>query len=397
MFVSSRSRLDFYARSASEAGEADVRPKRGEPIGHSCKRRWSEKRASDGDARPETGASTAHDQCRSRTCTLDALHVRRTSRFRRALGLLTAEDSTSAPVGAARCVARACSPRECDQCRPPRSARATCRATRRAVRPPTEHTTRTRSVRVARELTSRGRCPARRVLAPAPRQIDASAGHLSEGQRTSRKDGVGKIRPSFGGPRCRRISNLLRIPRANQNRDLRKIFIAGKIAHCAFSVTQMRKVVSGGSLSHEPRMIPTAKIADSRAFGDRQRKPAPFRANRKIPIAFHRTRRSTAPLLLLRDRSVVPSAERAQRANEKSAGPVANHAHRPVPRVSPDRARLAARSRPLAAPARTHAVAPRAPAPPSARRAPRIPRCRWEKPTSFALPVARAEPRGEAG
>ena len=179
---------------------------------------------------------------RSRTCTLDALHVRRTSRFRRALGLLTAEDSTSAPVGAARCVARKCSPRECDQCRPPRSARATCRATRRAVRPPTEHTTRTRSVRVARELTSRGRCPARRVLAPAPRQIDASAGHLSEGRRTSRKDRVGKIRPSFGGPRCRRISNLLRIPRANQNRDLRKIFIAG------------------GSLSHEPRMIPTAKI-----------------------------------------------------------------------------------------------------------------------------------------
>ena len=38
-------------------------------------------------------------------------------------------------------------------------------------------------------------------------------------------DGVGKIRPSFGGPRCRRISNLLRIPRANQNRDLRKIFL----------------------------------------------------------------------------------------------------------------------------------------------------------------------------
>ena len=62
VFVSSRSRLDFYARSASEAGEADVRPKRGEPIGHSCKRRWSEKRASDGRARPETGASTAHDR-----------------------------------------------------------------------------------------------------------------------------------------------------------------------------------------------------------------------------------------------------------------------------------------------------------------------------------------------
>ena len=54
-------------------------------------------------------------------------------------------------------------------------------------------------------------------------------------------DGVGKIRPSFGGPRCRRISNLLRIPRANQNRDLRKIFLAGKIVHGAFSVTQMRK------------------------------------------------------------------------------------------------------------------------------------------------------------
>ena len=234
VFVSSRSRLDFYARSVSEAGKADVRPKRGEPIGHSCKRRWSEKRASDGRARPETGASTAHDQCRSRTCTLDALHVRHTSRFRRALGRVTAEDSTSAPVGAARGVARKCSPRECDQCRPPRSARATCRATRRAVRPPTEHTTRTRSVRVARELTSRGRCPARRVLAPAPRQIDASAGHLSEGRRTSRKDRVGKIRPSFGGPRSR-------IPRANQNRDLRKIFIAG------------------GSLSHEPRMIPRTR------------------------------------------------------------------------------------------------------------------------------------------
>jgi hypothetical protein len=135
---------------------------------------------------------------RSRTCTLDALHVRRTSRFRRALGRVTAEDSTSAPVGAARCVARKCSPRECDQCRPPRSARATCRATRRAVRPPTEHTTRTRSVRVARELTSRGRCPARRVLAPAPRQIDANAGHLSEGRRTSEKTESGKSDPRSG-------------------------------------------------------------------------------------------------------------------------------------------------------------------------------------------------------
>jgi hypothetical protein len=234
VFVSSRSRLDFYARSVSEAGEADVRPKRGEPIGHSCKRRWSEKRASDGRARPETGASTAHDRLDRvpvpwTPCMFAVRH--RSTRARS----VTAEDSTSAPVGAARCVARKCSPRECDQCRPPRSARATCRATRRAVRPPTEHTTRTRSVRVARELTSRGRCPARRVLAPAPRQIDASAGHLSEGRRTSRKDRVGKIRPSFGGPRSR-------IPRANQNRDLRKIFIAG------------------GSLSHEPRMIPTAKI-----------------------------------------------------------------------------------------------------------------------------------------
>jgi hypothetical protein len=167
VFVSSRSRLDFYARSVSEAGEADVRPKRGEPIGHSCKRRWSEKRASDGRARPETGASTAHDRLDRvpvpwTPCMFAVRH--RSTRARS----VTAEDSTSAPVGAARCVARAFSPARRDQCRPPRFARETCRATRRAVRPTTMHTTRAGSVRVARELTSRGRCPARRVLALAP-------------------------------------------------------------------------------------------------------------------------------------------------------------------------------------------------------------------------------------
>lgn len=111
MFVSSRSRLDFYARSVSEAGEADVRPKRGEPIGHSCKRRWSEKRASDGRARPETGASTAHDRLDRvpvpwTPCMFAVRH--RSTRARS----VTAEDSTSAPVGAARCVARAFSPRD---------------------------------------------------------------------------------------------------------------------------------------------------------------------------------------------------------------------------------------------------------------------------------------------
>jgi hypothetical protein len=61
----------------------------------------------------------------------------------------------------------------------------------------------------------------------------------------------------------------------------------------------------------------TAKIADSRAFGDRQRKPV---LSARTDSAFHRTRRSIAPLFAPRP----VKSFRARRANEKSAGPVAN-------------------------------------------------------------------------
>lgn len=196
-------------------------------------------------------------------------------------------------------------------------------------------------------------------------------------------DGVGKIRPSFGGPRCRRISNLLRIPRA------------------------IKIAISARSSSRENRSSRVFSHANEKR---QQRKSLTHArleiANENPPFPRERFRNRFSPHPTVK-RPSFRSATRSSRsgtcrgwANQKSAGPVANPAHRPVPpvpRVSPDRARLAARSRPPAAPARTHAVAPRAPAPPSARRAPRIPRCRWEKPTSFALPVARAEPRGEAG
>ena len=223
------------ARSASEAGEADVRPKRGEPIGHSCKRRWSEKRASDGRARPETGASTAHDRLDRvpvpwTPCMFAVRHV--FDARSDALPRKTRPPRPSEPRGASRVSALPASATNAAR-RGPRARRAVRRDVPCVPRPSTQPEP--VPFESQSELTSRGRCPARRVLAPAPRQIDASAGHLSEGRRTSRKDGVGKIRPSFGGPRSR-------IPRANQNRDLRKIFIAG------------------GSLSHEPRMIPTAKI-----------------------------------------------------------------------------------------------------------------------------------------
>ena len=126
--------------------------------------------------------------------------------------------STSPSVGTARCVALAL-PARCDQCRPPRFVRATCRATRRAVRPPTVHTARNRSVRVARELTSRGRCPARRVLPPEPRQIETRAHPSFEGVKEDVRGKDGGIRRSFSSRPFHRISNLLRIPRANQMRD----------------------------------------------------------------------------------------------------------------------------------------------------------------------------------
>lgn len=208
MFVSSRSRLDFYARSASEAGEADVRPAFGEPIGHSCKRRWSEKRARDGRARPETGASTAHDRLDRvpvpwTPCMFAVRHV--FDARSDALPRKTRPPRPSEPRGASRVSALPASATNAAR-RGPRARRAVRRDVPCVPRPSTQPEP--VPFESQSELTSRGRCPARRVLAPAPRQIDANAGHLSEGRRTSRKDGVGKIRPSFGGPRCRRISNL---------------------------------------------------------------------------------------------------------------------------------------------------------------------------------------------
>ena len=164
-------------------------------------------------------------------------------------------------------------------------------------------------------------------------------------------DGVGKIRPSFGGPRCRRISNLLRIPRA------------------------IKIAISARSSSRENRSSRVFSHANEKR---QQRKSLTHArleiANENPPFPRERFRNRFSPHPTVK-RPSFRSATRSSRsgtcrgwANQKSAGPVANPAHRPVPpvpRVSPDRARLAARSRPPAAPARTHAVA-RAP--------PRLPR-----------------------
>ena len=159
------------------------------------------------------------------------------SRARCAPGRVTASPRPpclSEPRGASRVAF----PARSDQCRPPRFVRATCRATRRAVRPPTMHTARTRSVRVARELTSRGRV--RRVAFWRLHRARLRRGRSPpfEAVKEVVRGKHGGIRRSFSSRAFHRISNLLRIPRANQNRDRRR---SSENLVNAFAVTTKHK------------------------------------------------------------------------------------------------------------------------------------------------------------